>query len=292
LAPEAQRKGLQLVVDCVPSVPHVLSTDPVRLRQMLMNLVGNAVKFTHRGGVWVKLQARPTDDPTRVVLELQVKDTGIGFDASVNESLFSPFFQVDGSTTRMYGGTGLGLAITRSLVKCMQGEITASSAPGQGAVFHVSLPCGVLQLMEPLSTDAQAQAAVRAGDALNILLAEDHAINQKVMSMMLSKLGHQVTVAENGRVAMNHLRQKHFDLVLLDAMMPVMDGLQMLAELRAIEAREGGHCPVIMVTAHAMTGDAEKYLGAGADGYLPKPVSMKSLEDEIVRVMGLTRCLM
>ena len=284
--PQADQKKLLLTSHCTPAVPGRVCTDPVRVRQILNNLIGNALKFTHTGGVSVEIDAHNVTGANRCLVKIRVSDTGIGFDPQMADSLFQPFVQADSSSTRLYGGAGLGLAITRSLLQSFGGSISASSSPGKGAVFKVSLPC---QLPEPTSeVEAITGVAVprRAAVSLNLLLAEDHPVNQKVMSLMLEKLGHAVTLAPDGRCALEFLSKQTFDLVLLDVMMPEMDGLGVLAHLRERERLMGRHTPVIMVTAHAMTGDAEKFLAAGADGYLSKPVSVERLEAEISRLLS------
>lgn len=284
--PAAVNKNIELQMTCDATVPTHLLMDPVRIRQVLMNLIGNAIKFTHQGRVDVEVKAQTTDQVDQVMLSIRVQDTGIGFSPEQAETLFAPFVQADSSSTRVYEGTGLGLAISRSLIQCMGGKIQTSSALGKGALFLVELPCRV-----PISS-AQAMALTQSHvtssreAGLDILLVEDHVVNQKVMSLMLQRMGHCVTLAENGRIALDRLQERQFDLILLDVMMPVMDGPQTLQELRAVEKREGGHSLVIMVTAHAMTGDEEKFLESGADGYLSKPVSIEAMKAEITRVMA------
>ena len=285
--PSAREKGLDLCTDFEGVQAQYLLLDAVLLRQILTNLIGNAIKFTHQGFVKVSLQTPACHPTSPVILRIQIEDSGIGFDPALTETLFSPFIQADSTLSRGYGGTGLGLSITRSLVHKMGGEISCQSAPGAGSIFTVTLPCS---LADPLIQDPPDKAPPTppsAATPLTVLLAEDHPVNQKLMVLMLTKLGHQVTVAENGKEALAHLALRPFDFILLDAMMPVMDGLEMLTALRDKEAKEGGHCPVIMVTAHAMTGDKEKYLLAGADGYLSKPVSVQSLQAVMAQVLGV-----
>ncbi len=283
----ADAKGLALTYDCTPAVPAELMVDPVRLRQVLTNLVGNAIKFTLQGQVTAHLDARATDRPGEFELTVGVRDTGIGFDPAKAESLFTPFVQADGSITRSFGGTGLGLAITRSLVGLMGGRISATSVPGEGSVF--TFTC--LAHLPPTDSGGSAPGVLAPCDgpplrALHILLAEDHPINQKLATLLLGKMGHTVVLAADGQQAVDKLAQERFDLVLMDVMMPVMDGLSALAHWRALEQNRGGpRTPVLMVTAHAMSGDRERFLAAGADGYVSKPISAASLAAEMARVM-------
>lgn len=285
--PAAAHKNIQLQTSCDPSVPTHLLIDPVRVRQVLMNLIGNAIKFTHQGRVDVEVKAQATDQTDQVMLRIHVQDTGIGFDPEQAETLFAPFVQADSSFTRVYEGAGLGLAISRRLIRRMGGTIQASGVLGKGAMFWVELPCRLPSGSTQSIAQAQRQEPLAHDAGLNILLVEDHVVNQKVMSLMLQRMGHGVTLAENGRVALDRLQERPFDLILLDVMMPVMDGPQTLLTLRAEEEREGGHRLVIMVTAHAMTGDEEKFLALGADGYLSKPVSIEAMKAEIARVMSM-----
>jgi len=287
--PLAVQKNINLEVSFESKDSLWLRIDPIRLRQVLMNLIGNAIKFTHSGGVFVRVQTLPTSRPDWVDLHFHVQDTGIGFAADQVETLFSPFVQADSSSTRLYGGTGLGLAITRSLVQCMGGKIQASSAAGLGAFFSVVLPCQIPLRINPLNANTPFIKNPNDDKYLDVLLVEDHPVNQKVMTLMLERMGHRVTIAENGSVGLECLAQNSFDLILLDVMMPVMDGPQMLKKLRLNEERQVAKSIVIMVTAHAMTGDAEKFLALGADGYLSKPVSIQTLEAEIARVLNVTQ---
>ncbi len=280
----ADQKGLTINLHVPDDLPADLRLDPVRLRQVLTNLIGNAIKFTHEGGIDVSLRGEEQGDDWRLVFS--VKDTGIGFDPTKAESLFNPFVQADGSITRSYGGAGLGLAISRSLVQRMGGDIQASSIPGVGSEFSGHIRCSV----PTESTQPSPLIAIKAPSAptrrLHILLAEDHPVNQKVASLLLAKMGHTVEVADNGRHALDILAGARFDVVLMDVMMPEMDGLAALAALREREQGTTTHTLVLMVTAHAMTGDRERFLAAGADGYVAKPISAAALQAEIARVQA------
>lgn len=284
----AQAKGVVLSVENDPDLPDLVWVDPVRVRQVLTNLIGNAIKFTEDGRIDVKTQLLSSQAPDSVMMQLSVTDTGIGFDSSRAEALFSPFTQADGSITRSYGGTGLGLAITRSLLQLMGGDIAATSQQGQGACFTITFPMRLV--ME--ATDEMAQSKALPADArgmanprsLSVLLVEDHEINRKLAQIMLQRMGHQFVLASDGQQALDCLDKERFDVVLLDVMMPVMDGLTALRLWREREvARQLPRTTVLMVTAHAMTGDRERFLSAGADGYVSKPMSEASLRKEIHR---------
>ena len=284
----AQTKGVALHVINDASLPELVWLDPVRVRQVLTNLIGNAIKFTDEGSITVESCVRPHTSPDWVTLEIAVTDTGVGFDDARIEALFSPFTQADGSITRSYGGTGLGLAITRSLMQLMGGDVTATSQQGQGACFtirfpvkHVTLPAA--EVVSSSNANMQADLML-LGRPLSVLLVEDHEINRKLAQIMLQRMGHQFVTANDGQQALDCLDKEHFDVVLLDVMMPVMDGL---TALRLWREREAQHhlrrTTVLMVTAHAMTGDRERFMAAGADGYVSKPMSEVSLRKEINR---------
>ena len=281
----AQAKGIEIQVHNEPTMPELLWLDPVRVRQVLTNLIGNAIKFTDHGRVTIATRCLHSTDQ-QAVLEITVADTGIGFDANKLNALFKPFTQADGSITRSYGGTGLGLAITRSLVQLMGGEILACSELGQGATFTIHIPVDVAAKSELVAAAATSSGLVASSPckSLSVLLVEDHAINCKLAEIMLQRMGHQFVVAHDGQEALNCLEKQRFDVVLMDVMMPVMDGLTAMSIWRAKEL-EGQlpRTPILMVTAHAMTGDRERFLAAGADGYVSKPMSEAALRKEIER---------
>lgn len=290
----AQAKGIDLQVVNDPALPDLVWMDPVRVRQVLTNLIGNAIKFTEDGKVIVRSTVHPSPEENIVRLEISVADTGIGFDATRTDALFSPFTQADGSITRSYGGTGLGLAITRSLMQLMGGDISASSEQGQGASFTITFPvkCVVLAGAQtdagvPVLGDSESQPAMQS---LSVLLVEDHEINRKLAQIMLQRMGHTFVLANDGQQALDCLEKERFDVVLLDVMMPVMDGLTALRIWREREAeRQLPRTTVLMVTAHAMTGDRERFIASGADGYVSKPMSEASLRKEINRTCSRMR---
>jgi PAS domain S-box-containing protein len=284
----AQAKGVALRVVNDPALPELVWMDPVRVRQVLTNLIGNAIKFTEDGSITVQSTLRPGQDEHTVIIEVSVTDTGIGFDDARVEALFSPFTQADESITRSYGGTGLGLAITRSLMQLMGGDVNATSKQGQGACFTISFPVKRVTLTNAANTAASpllsTEELLPAGQTLSVLLVEDHEINRKLAQIMLQRMGHQFVLANDGQQALDCLDKEHFDVVLLDVMMPVMDGLTALRIWREREAERGlSRTAVLMVTAHAMTGDRERFMAAGADGYVSKPMSEVALRKEINR---------
>jgi CheY-like chemotaxis protein/anti-sigma regulatory factor (Ser/Thr protein kinase) len=260
------------------------------MRQVLTNLIGNAIKFTEVGAITVAVQAMSGQAEGHCVLRISITDTGIGFDPARTASLFSPFTQGDGSVTRSFGGTGLGLAITRRLVHLMGGEITANGQPDLGACFTVTLPVESVLFEE---ADGDFSASDASGEEpspiyqkpISVLLVEDHDINRKLAEIMLQRMGYRYVSACDGLQARDVLENDRFDVVLMDVMMPVMDGITALKLLREREAEQGRRTRVLMVTAHAMTGDRERFLGAGADGYVSKPMSQAALQKEIERVL-------
>jgi PAS domain S-box-containing protein len=267
----AGAKGLQLGLDLAPEASCRVIGDPNRLRQVLTNLICNAVKFTEAGSVRVAVVPVPADPEGRARFRFNVTDTGIGIDQQAGAALFSPFSQVDASSTRRYGGAGLGLAISRQLVELMGGHIGYESRPGEGSTFHFEQPfhlpaggaAGPPPAPQPLAPPAHAR----------ILLVEDNAVNQRIAEAMLSRAGLETVVAANGRQAVDLLAQGGFDLVLMDVQMPEMDGLEATAAIRALEAAAGGpvRTPVIAMTANAMSGDRQRCLEAGMDDYVSKP---------------------
>jgi PAS domain S-box-containing protein len=282
----ASAKGIELRVETAHDVPDLLWMDPVRMRQVLTNLIGNAIKFTSHGSVTVKTELMTVVDAKTLLLRISIIDTGMGFEPERTEALFSPFTQADGSVTRSFGGTGLGLAITRSLLQLMGGFIQAEGRPGQGATFVATLPVQrVLMPTVAAVVPPNDSPPVRDHEApalpLSVLLVEDHEINRKLAEIMLQRLGYRCTLAEDGQQALDRLAQERFDVVLMDVMMPVMDGLSALRQLRALEAQGRARTPVLMVTAHAMTGDRERFIASGADGYVSKPMSQVGLKKEI-----------
>jgi PAS domain S-box-containing protein len=282
---EAQGKGLELKLHIPPGLPERVVADGNRLRQIVINLVGNAIKFTERGEVSVRV-ACDSGMARTAWLRFSVQDTGIGIPAEKQQTIFDAFCQADGSVTRRYGGTGLGLSISRQLVEMMGGRIWLESVPGEGSTFHFTVP---LSVRRP-SAQGVAPAAHCAPQAaspckpLHILLAEDNIINQKLVSRLLEKHGHRVEIAGNGRDALDKLSGASFDLVLMDVQMPEMDGIETTKAIRKLEHYAGGHVPIIALTAHALKTDYDRCLAVGMDGYLSKPIRPDDLFRRIEQV--------
>jgi TMAO reductase system sensor TorS len=281
----AQRKGLSLDLAVDAAVPAWLVGDASRLRQVLVNLIGNAVKFTERGSVTLSAALESTADD-RVRIRFGVRDTGIGIPAEKHDRIFAAFTQADGSTTRRFGGTGLGLTISNRLVGLMGGTLEIDSEVGRGSLFHFSVELGLHAGAAQEERKAKMAAlAATSRSGLRVLLAEDNKVNQKVAERFLERLGHIVTVANDGREAVERWHAAPFDLVLMDVQMPEMDGFEAVAAIRAAELETGTRTPVIALTAHAMSGDRERCLAAGMDGYLTKPVKLAQLVEAIDSVL-------
>ena len=280
--PRAQDRDLALTCEIAPSVPDAVVGDPRRLRQVIEKLVDNAIKFTAQGGVAVRVDAEVAAD--EVLLHCSVADTGIGIPREQQETIFEPFVQGDGSATRRYGGTGLGLAIASDVVQLMGGNIWVESEAGRGSTFHFTARLA----QEPLSPPApdRRPAPLRGGaGGLHVLLAEDNAVNRKVAVRLLQKRGHTVVAVEDGRQALRALDGERFDVVLMDVQMPEMDGFEATAAVRARERVEGGHLPIVALTAYAMKGDRERCLEAGMDAYVAKPVNADELFATLERLV-------
>lgn len=273
--PKARRKGFGLACHIAPSVPRQVVGDPLRLRQILTNLVNNAVKFTEQGSVVVRFQASSAAEPNRFLLNLEVSDTGTGIPSEKLPFIFDKFTQADGSITRRYGGTGLGLAITQKLVETHGGKIWAESEVGRGSTFHVTLPYeradGALSLPAAARPAGQAGAGPRTRPPARLLLVEDNLVNQKVVAAILGKRGYTIEMAANGQEALEKLAAHNYALVLMDIQMPVLDGLEATRRIRQVDAWRD--LPILAMTAHAMVGDRERCLAAGMNAYISKPVN-------------------
>jgi PAS domain S-box-containing protein len=280
----AQRKGLELVCRVGPEVPARVRGDAFRLRQVLTNLLGNALKFTERGQVVLEVASEPPDQDS-VTLHFVVRDTGIGIPLEKQELVFGPFAQADSSTTRKYGGTGLGLTISAHLVEMIGGRIWVESEAGQGSSFHFTARFGVARAAGQVGPVAvPPRVAGRCSTdrrALRILVAEDNRVNQIVIVRLLEKRGHTTVVANNGLEALAALHKQPFDVVLMDVQMPEMDGFEAAAMIRRKENGAGAHQPIIAITAHAMKGDRERCLAAGMDSYVSKPICSEELFEAI-----------
>ena len=280
---KGREKGLVLACDLPDSVPDTLVGDPVRLRQILTNLLGNALKFTERGEVvvHVSVAACASDE---VCLQFAVCDTGIGISPEDQGRIFAPFAQGDSSTTRIYGGTGLGLAIVSELVSMMGGRLWLESEPGRGSTFYFTARFPQLADQPPPVHPWAVPLAMpqdQASHPLRVLLVEDTRANQEVVKKILERRGHRVDVAADGREALRRFQQQPFDVVLMDLQMPGMDGFQATEQLRALEGPRPSRVPIVAMTAHALLGDRQRCLAAGMDGYLAKPVHAREVVEAV-----------
>ena len=282
-ASRAAQKGLELACSLDAKLPPALLGDPVRLRQVLLNLIGNAIKFTEKGSITLQANYLPARQADHCRLELAVVDTGIGIPQDKLDLIFEAFTQADISTTRRFGGTGLGLSISNRLIGLMDGQISVSSHPGQGSTFSVILE---LPIAQPSAAPVVASTAVASPNSrpLSILLVEDNALNQRVASQLLSRDGHQVTLADDGQQALELLANQNFDLVFMDMQMPVMDGLTATRAIRSREQATGSQRhTVIAMTANAQDSDRDDCLAAGMDDFLTKPLNAGQLRALIAK---------
>jgi signal transduction histidine kinase/ActR/RegA family two-component response regulator len=294
----ARQKGLTLRCDLQPGLPEYVVTDAGRLRQVLVNLLANAVKFTNEGTVTLAVSTAGLLPDGRVSLAFAVRDTGIGIAANRLDAIFQPFTQADTSMTRKFGGTGLGLTISSRLVGLLGGTLTARSVEGVGSEFLVTLPVAIAaaadvadgapeQVVRTLVAGSARSLATDGEDVLRVLVAEDNPVNQKIAQQMLRKRKLAVTLADDGRQAVDAFQSGRFDLVLMDVQMPEMNGFEAVAAIRALEHAQGRpHTPIVAVTAHAMVGDREKCLEAGMDAYLAKPLRRQLLFDLVDELLG------
>jgi CheY-like chemotaxis protein len=292
---QAAARGLRIVCEVGDEVPAEVTGDTGRLHQVLVNLLGNAVKFSSHGNVHVGVTLEtptPTEAATsdRRQLLFTVRDNGIGIPPEKHQVIFDAFTQADASTTRRYGGTGLGLAISASLVRMMGGRIWVESTPNAGSTFSFTVRVGVsperAERRDGKVPDVTPAPVARrpARTALRLLLAEDNEVNQRIGVAMLRRLGDAVLVVENGRDAVEAVRTGDFDAVLMDVQMPEMSGFDATQAIRAGERDTGRHVHIVALTAHAMTGDRARCLEAGMDDYLTKPLTMAALSEVLDRV--------
>ena len=275
---KAQEKDIELQYGHACETPDRIMGDPTRLRQVLINLIGNAIKFTNQGEVSVLIEPVESDDH-RWLLRFSVKDTGIGIPASKMKNIFEAFSQADLSTTRQYGGTGLGLTITQRLVQLMGGQLSVQSQVGVGSTFTFTLPTqkeADQAPQNPLAMDHD-----KPFKQLSILVAEDHPVNQKIVQAMLERWGHQVTLVAHGEEALAALREtpKPFDLIYMDMHMPIMDGIEATRVIRA--HAQWKDMPIVALTANAMLNDRDMCIGAGMTDFLSKPLRIDDLAKQL-----------
>ena len=274
----AREKGLDLKVTCSATCPVPVMGDAGRIRQVLTNLVGNAIKFTREGGVRIELDAQTKGDVT--ALRIDVHDTGIGIPEDKIDHIFDRFAQAEESTTRKFGGTGLGLSISQRLINQMGGDLKVQSVYGEGSVFsiHLELPVAALGDKAVPSSLSQTIDGEYDFSACKILVAEDNQVNQLVVKHMLGDRFGALHFAQDGKQALSAFLDQPFDLVLMDISMPQMDGIEATKAIRAFEGETGrGRTPIIALTAHAMAADRKRFKDAGMDAYLSKPVEAEQL---------------
>ena len=280
-----KKKGLTLKLDLDPAIQDPVVLDAGKLRQVLINLLSNAVKFTQQGVITIRVRFEQLDDHN--FLHLAVSDTGIGIPPQQLQFIFDSFTQVDSSTSRGFGGTGLGLFISKRLLEVMDGEIWVESAPDHGTTFYLSIPL-LPYIPESAPEPDEVGQVVPIPDDMSlqfippeILVVEDNDLNRKIVSQMLLNFGFQVREAINGLECLKILQDHHFDLILMDMQMPIMDGYEATRFIRDMESQKS--IPIIAMTAHALTGDREKCLAAGCTSYIAKPFKTDELIQEIRR---------
>ena len=306
LASQASAKGLELMTTMDPALPATVRGDAGRLRQVLLNLGGNAVKFTSSGRVVIDCRLLDMNSSS-VIVRFEVRDTGIGIPAGRIDSLFTAFTQVDASTTRRFGGTGLGLSIVKRLAELMGGQVGASSEENRGSTFWFTASFGISaaaasrspvlsqfainECLERMLDEQRSRAGIAPGHEGSpselgtgqlVLVAEDHEVNQKVVSRLLEKLGYRVELASNGQKALEAWNTGRFALILMDCQMPVMDGYETTRQIRAMEGNDH-RIPIIALTAHAMHGAQSECVAAGMDDYLTKPIDRKQLQGMLAK---------
>ena len=279
---QAQAKGLELTCAIHNRVPDYVKGDPTRIQQVLINLLGNALKFTSKGSIHIKVFYKGTSSHGKLIME--VADTGVGIPGKAQARIFDHFSQADETITRKFGGTGLGLAISKQLVELMKGKIGVKSTEGFGSTFWFTIPVSVARLRakpaEKKAPAAPAPAAPEKSGSLKILIAEDNLVNQQIICAFVKSAGHSVELVDNGEKAVNAVAEGDFDVVLMDIQMPVMDGVTATEQIRTF-SDEKGQIPIVAVTANAMEGDKERYLAAGMNSYIAKPVNPANLNDAL-----------
>jgi CheY-like chemotaxis protein len=281
---QAKEKGLLLTADMDANVNRLVIGDPARIRQILVNLVNNALKFTDKGQVTLKVTSKIEKGAEENLLHFSVKDTGIGIPEEAHKLLFQRFSQVGTGNARKYGGSGLGLLISKQLVQMMNGSIGFESQPGQGSTFWFHLPLALsnhVNTAQPLSP-TQKISETNGTKPLRILAVDDNSDSRSLLSLLLKKMGHNVTVAQDGPDALSQLNQDSYDLVLMDIQMPGMDGYEATHQIRTMVNGKSS-IPVIALTANAMAGDSEKAFKAGMDDYITKPIHLDALKNLLAK---------
>jgi PAS domain S-box-containing protein len=288
---KAEEKGVELKIKYLNPIFSKLTGDPHRIKQILMNLISNAVKFTSEGSVTLKLDYKPIND-NNILLKIIVEDTGIGIKQEQLDSIFGKFTQADNSMTRKYGGTGLGLAITKQLVEAMSGTIKATSIYGQGTCFNIELPLHIKKDSEAVSQVVSNQKLDKMINATppHVLLVEDYPANIMVATTLLNQFGCTYKVAHNGKKALEILNEENFDIILMDVQMPIIDGFEATRLIRKLEKDIGcARSNIIGITAHVLAGDRERCLDAGMDDYISKPFDQHELYNKITKYTQINK---
>ncbi|MDP8212308.1 MAG: PAS domain S-box protein [Candidatus Zapsychrus exili] len=285
----ARDKDVEIKLNIDSKVPVLVKGDPARIRQILINLINNAIKFTRQGSITTNISVE-SKSGKGVVLLFAVSDEGIGIPKDRQNKIFDVFTQSDNSTTRKYGGTGLGLAICKKLSEMMGGKIWVESKEGEGSTFNFTVKLGIVKkdedsfLLEQGSSDVSEEFLKENLKGLNILLAEDNIVNQKIVIRMLEKQGWKVEAVDNGQEAVNRLDAERFDLVLMDGNMPILDGFEATIAIRENEEKTGNHIPIVVLTGRVTEEDKKKCREAGMDGYVSKPIDRQKLLEEIANL--------
>jgi CheY-like chemotaxis protein len=283
---KAIEKKLLLLYEFSPSAPEYLLGDEFRIKQILTNLIGNSIKFTNAGSIVVNT-GRNTDSTKKGNIWFEVFDTGIGIPQEQQNKLFQIYSQADASTTKMYGGTGLGLAISKKIIEMMGGEIWMESNPGIGTKISFTLNCEEVKSpsLKAIAPQIKEKKSVKNHHSAKILIAEDSEFNRILIREYLKNTHHQITEAENGKIAVEKIKQNEFDIILMDMQMPIMDGYTATKEIREWEKQTNHpHIPIIAVTAYAMKQEEEKSFEVGCDQHLSKPISKKDLLDVLENI--------
>jgi signal transduction histidine kinase/ActR/RegA family two-component response regulator len=286
----AEERHLAVALEVSPSLPKHLRYDPIRLRQCVANILSNAIKFTERGRITIRLGAEQQAEGDWLV-QISISDTGIGMDKMTVSNLFNAFTQADASISRRFGGSGLGLAITRQLARLMGGDVFVESRLGEGSTFHLTFKAetGAEQAVLDKSGDAPLEeTSSKPLMGARVLLVDDNAVNRQVVKLFMAQLAPQFVEATNGEEALARLREQPFDMLLLDVHMPVLDGKETIKRIRA-SGEPWSEIPVIALTADAMSGDRERYLDMGMDDYISKPIDARELATKYVNLLRSKR---
>jgi hypothetical protein len=289
---QAREKRIGLTWEIDPSIPALLVGDERRIRQIIYNLVSNAIKFSDQGGVNVEV-TREVGEDDRTLIRFRVTDTGEGIPPDKLDRIFAPFYQADTSITRQFGGTGLGLTISRQLAEKMGGTLQAESEYKKGSAFTFRLPLrGAATGAAPGDGNGPGVPLPEGGgggNRLHILVVEDNPFNQRMAALFLEKQGHTVSTAQNGKEALQAMEEAVFDVIFMDVQMPEMDGIDTTKAIREREAETGEHTPIIAMTAHAMSGDRQVCLTAGMDDYISKPINFPNMRHILEKVAAPAR---